>query len=184
MRKQKLTWAPACCAVLMITAVSLCTAARPGPQKKDYLSERESDSVRDADTPSDRIKLFISFAGDRIRKIQYELEHPSDNTHPADRINAMINNYASCLDDAADLIDLGAEKQQDIRPAIKEMQARAPEFLTYLKGLEDQGAKMDDYKENLDDAIEATNDALKTADDDLKDLAPPPARRKPAETAH
>jgi hypothetical protein len=176
MRKTILACALTSCAVLAGMAFTVPARA----QKKDYLSTREADEVRDADTTADRIKLFISFAGDRIRKIQYEFQHPSDNTHPADRINAMINNFASCIDDAADLIDLGAEKQQDIRPAIKEMQARAPEFLAYLKGLEDEGAKMDEYKENLDDAIEATNDALKTADETSKDLAPPPVRRKPA----
>jgi len=33
------------------------------------------------------------------------------------------------------LIQLGVEKQQDIRDAIKEMQSRAPEFLAYLKEL-------------------------------------------------
>jgi hypothetical protein len=149
-------------------------------QKKDYLSAREADEVKNAETQSDRIKLFISFAGDRIRKLQYEFQHPADNTHPEDRVNAMINNFTSCLDDAADLIDLGAEKQQDVRPAIKEMKARAPEFLMYLQGLEDQGAKMADYKENLDDAIASASDALKTADDAAKDLAPPPVRRQPA----
>ena len=162
--------------VLASLGVSLYITTPARAQKKDYLSSREADSVRDADTPADRIKLFISFAGDRIRKIQYEFQHPSDNTHPVDRLNAMINNYASCIDDAADLIDLGVEKQENILPAIKEMQARAPEFLTYLKSLQDQGAKMDDYKENLDDAVEATNDAIKTAGEALNNLAPPPVR--------
>src|SRR3984957_16637050 len=124
MRNQEFTYVLALCAVFL----SLSTGLPPRAQKKDYFSAREASEVRGADTPSDRIKLFISFAGDRIRKIQYEFEHPSDNTHPADRINALINNFASCVDDAADLIDDGADKQQEIRPAIKEMQARAPEF--------------------------------------------------------
>jgi hypothetical protein len=180
MRNRKFTYVLALCAVFL----SLSTVLPARAQKKDYLSAREAAEVRDADTPSDRIKLFISFAGDRIRKIQYEFEHPSDNTHPADRINALINNFASCVDDAADLIDDGADKQQEIRPAIKEMQARAPEFLMYLKSLQDQGAKMDDYKENLNDAVESVNDALKTAADAMDILAPPPVRRKPPDARH
>jgi hypothetical protein len=174
MLNRKLIWALASFAWL----AGLCASSPARAQKRDYLSGREADQVRDADTSSDRVKLFITFAGDRIRKLQYEFEHPSDNTHPADRINAMINNYTNCIDDAADLIDLGAEKQQDIRPTTKEMKARAAEFLAYLKGLQAQGAKMADFKENLDDAIDATNDAMKTADEATKDLAPAPVRRK------
>src|SRR5580698_299076 len=130
-------WALTSCAVFASLVLGLFSATTARAQKRDYLSTREAESVRDADTPSDRIKLFISFAGDRIRKIQYEFQHPADNTRPADRINAMINNYASCIDDAADLIDLSVDKQQDVRPAIKDMQSHAPEFLMYLKGLQD-----------------------------------------------
>ena len=173
MPAKRLGYLLACCALL----AGLFSAARAGAQKKDYLSPKEADSVRDADTPSDRIKLFISFAGDRIKKLQYELEHASDNVHPAERINAMIINYSNCMDDAADLIDLSTDKQQDVRPAIKEMQARAPEFLNYLKGLQAQGVKMQEYKENLDDAVDSTNDAMKTADEALQQAAPPPVRR-------
>ena len=44
--------------------------------QKDYLSSIEADKIREADTPNERITLFLSFADDRIKKLQYELEHP------------------------------------------------------------------------------------------------------------
>ena len=69
--------------------------------KKDYLSENEADQIRDSETPTDRIKLFISFAADRIKKLQYEFAHPGE-LHRADRINTLINAYAGCIDDASD----------------------------------------------------------------------------------
>jgi hypothetical protein len=165
----------ACCLFL----AGLGFAAPASAQKKDYLSSDEADSIRDSD-PGERIKLFISFAADRIMKLQYELAHPGNNTHPEERANKLINDFADCLDDASDQIDLSVEKQQDIRLAIKEMQARAPEFLTYLKGLLAQGAKVSAYKESLDNAIDATNDAIKSANEAAKTNAPPPVRRKPA----
>ena len=57
-------------------------AARGNSQtQKDYLSSLEADKIREADTPNERITLFLSFADDRIKKLQYELEHPSDNRH-------------------------------------------------------------------------------------------------------
>jgi len=146
--------------------------------KKDYLSDNEADQIRDADTPNDRIKLFISFAADRIKKLQYEFAHPAE-LHRDDRINTFLNAYAGCIDDASDAIQLGVEKQQDVRGAIKDMQSHAPEFLTYLKSLSAKGQAVEAYKDNLDDAIEATNEAINDADDAIKENAPPPVRRKP-----
>ena len=146
--------------------------------KKDYLSDNEADQIRDSETPNDRIKLFISFAADRIKKLQYEFAHPAE-LHRDDRINTLINAYAGCIDDASDAIQLGVEKQQDVRGAIKEMQTKAPEFLAYLKALSAKGQAVEAYKDNLDDAIDATSEAINDADDAIKENAPPPVRRKP-----
>ena len=172
-----ITFAFACWALLLGQSALVSTAHA---QKKDYLSDTEDEQIRDSDTPAERIKLLISFAGDRIKKLQYEFAHPGDSLHRADRLNALINGYTGCIDDAADLIDLGVDKQQNIRDAIKDMQAHAPEFLSYLKAAEAKGGEAAEYKDNLDDAIDATTDAIRTADDALKELAPPPERRKPS----
>ncbi len=165
-------------AALALTLVA-GIAARAQTEKKDYLTDTEADKIRDAQTPAIRIKLYVSFAADRIQKLKYELAHPADSNHRAERINGLINGYGGCMDDAADLIDLGVDKQQDIRDGIKALQAQAPDFLAYLKELRDKGHDLDDYKDNLDDAIDATTDAMKTADDAAAQLAPPPVRRKP-----
>lgn len=159
------------------TAAAGPPAFAQGAPKKDYLSDSEADQIRDADSTSERIKLFISFAADRIKKLQYEFAHPAE-LHREDRINTLINAYTGCLDDGSDLIELGVDKQDDVRGAIKEMQARAPEFLTYLKGLSAKGQDAAAYKDNLDDAIDATNEAINDAADALKENAPPPERRK------
>jgi hypothetical protein len=159
-------------------AVIIAAAVPAFAQKKDYLSENEADKIRDAETTSERIKLFIFFAADRIKKIQYEFTHPGE-LHREERINTLINAYSGCIDDSSDLIQLGVDKQQDIRDAIKEMQGRAPEFLAYLKELAAKGQAAAPYKENLDDAIDATNDAIKDAAEALKENAPPPVRRRP-----
>jgi hypothetical protein len=177
MRSRTLTLHFACCALLLgLSALSSTARA----QKKDYLSDAEDEQIRDSDTPADRIKLFISFAADRLKKLQYELAHPGDSLHRADRLNALINGYTGCVDDASDLIELGTDKQQNIREAVKDMQTHAPGFLSDLKEIEAKGGESADYKDNLDDAIDATNDAIRTADDAIKDLAPPPVRRKPS----
>ena len=50
-------------------------------EQKDYLSSLEADKIRDAETTNDRVKLFLTFADDRLKKFQYELEHPSGTRH-------------------------------------------------------------------------------------------------------
>jgi hypothetical protein len=147
------------------------------PQKKDYLTSLEADKIRDAETTNDRIKLFLTFAEDRLKKFQYELEHPSTNRH-ADMLNSLLNAYAGCVDDAADLIQLGIEKQENIRKGVDLMASRTKEFLVILEKLSNDGAERELYKDNLDDAVEGTQDAMNDAEKAKKKVAPPPVRRK------
>jgi len=151
------------------------------PQKKEYLSDAEADKIRDAGTSGPRIKLFASFAGDRIKKLQYEFAHldPADQKR-TDRVNALINGYSGCIDDAADLVELGIDQQEDIREGVKALQARIKESLPYLQDLAAKGPERETYKDNLEDAIEATQDASKDVDRATKEMAPPPVRRRPS----
>lgn len=166
--------------MLLVALAGLVGFAAPVPaQQRDYLTGLEADKIRDAEHPALRIKLFISFAADRLKKFQYELARPTGDRLRAERLNSLLNAYTGCIDDAAELIELGVERQQDIRAGIKEMQTKAKEFLSILEALAESGAQRADYQETLADAIEATRDALKEADQAAKEIAPPPVRRKP-----
>jgi len=169
--------------ILLLLATVLCAApsARPSdPQKKEYLSEVEADKIRDAGMSGPRIVLYAAFAGDRIKKLQYEFAHldPADQKR-TDRLNNLINAYTGCIDDAADLVDIGIEKQEDIRDGVKALQAQIKAALPYLQDLAVKGPERETYKDNLDDAIEATQDAAKDIEKATKEMAPPPVRRKP-----
>src|SRR5262249_22496873 len=93
------------CAVLAACSVLIGggPALAAPKQDKDYLSSIEADKIRDAETTNERIVLFLNFAEDRLKKFQYELEHPSANKHE-DMLNFLMNAYSGCLDDAADLV--------------------------------------------------------------------------------
>jgi hypothetical protein len=158
----------------------LATAAPPAAQSpKDYISEAEADRVRDSETPGMRIKLFVGFAADRIQKIQYELSRTGDRPRRNEQMNGLLNSYIGCVDEAADLMDLAVEKQQDIRDGIEDVQKRGTEFLAYLKELAAQGSAATPYIDNLEDAIEATQDAMRTAEEAGAEIAPAPVRRRP-----
>jgi len=163
--------------VLVLCAALFGRAANAHPQQKDYLSALEADKIRDAETSNDRIKLFLTFADDRLKKFQYELEHPSQTKHEQ-LLNALMNAYAGCVDDAADLIQLGIQKQENIRQGIDLMAAKSKEFLAILQKLATDGPEREIYKDNLDDAIEGTRDAMNEAVEAKRKVAPPPVRRK------
>jgi len=153
-------------------------AVRAGCQtQKDYLSGVEADKIREAETPNERITLFLTFADDRLKKLQYEFEHPSQTNH-AEMINSLLNAYVGCVDDAADLIQLGIEKQQNIRKGIDLMASRTKDFLAILQKIPTDAPDAEFYKDNLDDAVEGTRDASKEAEAAKKNVAPPPVRRK------
>ncbi len=163
-------------AVMM--CVGLVAAGMAAAQKKDYLSALEADKIRDAETPNEKIKLFLQYADDRLKKFQYELEHPSANRHE-DILNGMLNAYVGCVDDAADVLQLAIEKQQNARKGVDEMATRTKEFLTLLEKISTDGVEKDVYKDTLDDAIEGTRDAMNDAEKAKKKVSPPPVRRKP-----
>jgi hypothetical protein len=163
---------------LCILATAACSFAVPSrAAQKDYLSSLESDKIRDAEGTNERIKLFLTFADDRLKKFQYELQHPSSNKHP-EMLNALMNAYVGCVDDAADLVQLGIQKQENIRAGIDLMAGKTKEFLQILEKVSADGIDIDVYKDNLDDAIEGTRDAMNDAEKAKKAVAPPPMRRK------
>jgi hypothetical protein len=157
--------------------VSTGTAVRAQRPQKDYLSDIEADKIRDAETPNERVKLFLTFAEDRLKKFQYELEHPSPNKHN-EMLNYLMNSYSGCVDDAADIIEVSVGKQENIRQGIDMMASKAKEFLVALQKYAKEGPDLQLYKENLDDAIEGTQDALNEAEAAKHKAAPPPVRRK------
>jgi hypothetical protein len=152
-------------------------AAAQGQDRKDYLSSLEADKIRDAETPNAKITLFLTYAEDRLKKFQYELAHPALANH-ADILNGMINGYQSCVDDAADLIQLGLEKQQNVRQGIDLMSSKTKDFLVILQKIQADAVDLDIYKNNLDDALEGTADAMNEAEKAKKKVAPPPVRRR------
>jgi hypothetical protein len=163
------------CAVL-VAAPPRAFATHEAAQK-DYLSSLEADKIRDAETINEKVKLFLTYAEDRLKKFQYELEHPALSLHE-ETLNGLINGYESCMDDAADLIQLGIDKQQNVRAGIDLMSTKSKEFLETLHKIQIDAKELEIYKDNLDDAIDGTTDAMNEAERAKKKVAAPPVRRK------
>ncbi len=148
-------------------------------EPRDYLSEEEADKIRDAGTPALRITLYLSFAEDRLKKFDYELNRGTPERRRTEILNGLLNGYAGCVDDGADQIDMAREKQMDIRAALKLMRTKYNEFLIQLQKYDKDGKDLDTYRDTLEDAIEGTKDALTDVADAEKEMLPAPVRRKP-----
>ena len=167
-----------CAVFIAALALSVCAAPDARAQQRDHLTGLEADRIRDAEAPSLRIKLFVSFADDRLKKFQYEASRTTPDKRRADRLRTLLDQYAACLDDAVELIDLGIEKQQDIRLGVQEVQAKGKDFLAYLEKLAADKTASAPYATNLEDALDSTHQALKSAEKAAKEMAPPPVRRR------
>jgi len=155
-------------------------AATPQFQPRDYLSDEEADKIRDADTPAARIKLYVSFAEDRLKKFDYEVNRTTPERNRTELLNSLLNGYAGCVDDGADQIATAREKQMDIHAALKLMHAKYTEFLAQLGKYDKGGKDLDTYRDTLNDAIEGTRDAISDVQDAEKEMLPAPVRRKPS----
>jgi len=148
------------------------------PQLRDYLSDEEADKIRDAREPAQRIKLYMTFAEDRLNKFDYELHRNAQERRRSEILNGLLNGYSGCVDDAADQIALAIEKHADIHEALKLMRAKDTQFLDILLKYDKDGPELDTYRETLEDAIEGTKDALSDIDEAQKESQAPPVRRK------
>ncbi len=167
--------------VLLAVALPLLwTGGWAAAQQKDFLSSTEAEKVREAMDPAERVKLFVSFASDRLKQLQYELDHPANTVRRAERLNGLLNAFSGCLDEAVDRMELGVEHQENMKEGIKAIQTQAPEFLAYLKHLAASSPERSTFQDNLADAIAAASDAIRSAAEASQENAPPPpVRRRP-----
>lgn len=177
MRRQIALLAIAASTLAILPGIARALAARP--QSHDYLSDEEAGKIRNAATPSERIKLYMSFAEDRLQKFQYELNRTAPERDRSEVLNGLLNGYEGCMDDASDEIDDARYKQADIHGALKLMNAKSKSFLAQLQKYSKNGRYLSDYSDTLQDAIDSTHDALSNVAEAQKHGLPAVVRRKP-----
>lgn len=164
--------------VLMAGVTAVRTSAAP-QGRPDYLTSDEADKIRENQDPAERIKLYLSFADDRLKKFDYEQARTAPETERGAILNGLLNGYDGCIGDAADEIDEAKDKQMNIHPELKLLESKGKEFLADLQKIEKaKGPNYDDYNDTLEDAIDDTKDAISAAQSALKEMLPAPVRRK------
>ncbi len=164
--------------VVLLLLLGLGTAAG-GSQvhRKEYLTEEEQDRIRDTGLdPVARIKLFLTFAADRLQKFQAAVASSETKDRSA-TLNDLLSAYTSCVDDATDTFDLNLGRRVDLRKAIQAARQQLPGFLAQLEEFKQKATSdVELVQDTLEDSITATQEAIAQVDKAAKEQ---PAPEKP-----
>ena len=157
--------ATALAAILACGAATPASAARfpAGAPQGDYLTQTEADKIRDAESPNERIKLFLDFAADRLQRFNHELHMKDTGPRRADFLNSLMDAFDSCVNEASSHIDSAVSNGNDVRDGIKDLEKRGAGFMTALEKIKKDNLDLSQYRDALEDAMGDLRDDIKDA---------------------
>jgi hypothetical protein len=127
-------------------------------QDHDYLTSAEVDKLRDAQDPSERIKVYLSFQLDRLNRIEAGSESNGDVRGSVDDL---LNQYISIDNELKDWIQYQYDHEGDMRKGLRTLLDEGPKQLEILRHIQSSpGPDAKDYEGSLRDAIADMNDTL------------------------
>jgi hypothetical protein len=144
----------------LLLAVSLGTAW--GAEKGDYLTEDETDQLREAQDPSQRIEKYLSFAQDRLMRFDdYRNRQPSPDYDIPGYLDTQLDQYIRITDALKDWIEDHFDRHDDMRAGLKKVLEMGPHQLDQLRHIEQSSDPYSaGYRQSLGDAIDDFTDAL------------------------
>jgi hypothetical protein len=150
--------------VLILASVTLANVA-PALAQKDFLTENEIEKVREAQVPSERLKLYALFARQRLDQLQRLLEKEKKGRSLAAR--ELLEDYASIIDAIDTVSDDALKRGVDITAGTVEVIGSEKRFLEQLQKIQDRNpADLDLYEVALKEAIASTSDSIDLAKED------------------
>jgi uncharacterized protein involved in exopolysaccharide biosynthesis len=140
--------------------------ALPAFAQKDFLTDTEVDKVREAQEPAERLKLYLSFAKQRLDQLQSITA--KDRPGRSGEIRQLLEDYSSIID-AIDTVSTDAlARKADLTTGPALITDGEKKFLAQLQKLQDSAPRdIDMYEFTLKEAIETTTDSIDLANEDL-----------------
>ena len=143
-------------------SMAVLFALSAGAQRKhDPLNTEEVNQLRDAMLePDQRLKLYVTFARDRMTKLEQMRVDPK-TTDRAHQTHDMLSDFLSVYDELNDNVDMYVGRKEDIRKPLKLVIEADIEFQSKLRALKDatntDAAEAHQYEFLLSNAIETVD---------------------------
>jgi septal ring factor EnvC (AmiA/AmiB activator) len=127
-------------------------------QNQDYLTSAEVNKLRDAQDPSERIKVYLAFEQDRLSRMEAAI---GSNGDTRDSFDELLNQYISIDNELKDWIQYQYDHDGDMRKGLRALLDEGPKQLEVLRHFQTSGdaeAKAD--SSSLRDAIADMSDTL------------------------
>jgi hypothetical protein len=140
--------------------------ALPAFAQKDFLTDTEIDKVREAQEPVARIKLYLSFANQRLDQLRSIMA--KDRPGRSGEIRQLLEDYTSIIDAIGTISDDALVRKTDVTAApavIGESEKKFLDQLTKVQSSSPRDLEMYDFE--LKEAIATTSDSMDLAKEDV-----------------
>jgi len=149
--------------LFVITTLLLCT---PAWAQRDFLTSDETDQVREAQDPNDRLKLYVTFAQQRLDQVKSLLAREKPGRSAL--IHDLLEDYSKILDAIDTVSDDALKRKVNIDIGNTAVSQGEKELLKTLNAIEaGNGKDKARYEFALKQAIDGTNDSMELASQDL-----------------
>lgn len=166
--------ARATCILLWMALLALPAAAS---RHRDPLTEAETDQLREAaQDPKLKLKLFITFARQRLESAEALRYDPKGGADRGQQIHDLLEDFTILVDELSDNVEAYAARKEDLRKPLAEVIRATGDFSAQLKDFKAASVtspaatrESRAYSFALADAIDAVESSLESAQELLQE---------------
>jgi len=145
-------------------------AAAPVFAQRDFLTADETDQIREAQDPNDRVAVYIKFARQRLDQVQQLLANEKPGRSIL--IHDLLEDYGNILDAIDTVTDDALKRKVDIKVGVAALGEAEKSLLESLNKIEQSKPKdIARYEFVLKQDIDTTSDGVELAGEDLSQRA-------------